>query len=111
MRDRQAVDSSVAANRLASLQRAFERMGPSVAQRFDRALDDCAPLTFDAESRAAGDLADGFCRYTILSRTLENAGKRGCLDRDDGAGAALVEQGLLGGGFAVEVDGDAAARQ
>jgi hypothetical protein len=50
-------------------------MVPDVAQGIERAVDHCAPLRLDAEILVAGNLADLSRRHTILSRTIENAGK------------------------------------
>src|SRR3989441_4341888 len=49
----------------------------------------------------AADLAR---RHTILSRNLENAGNRTWRGGDNGAGAALAEEGEFGGGRVIQAD-------
>ena len=51
---------------------------------------------FDAKSIAADDLADLARGHSILSRTLENAGKESWCDGDNGTGAAFAKQRILG---------------
>src|ERR1700676_2396147 len=60
---------------LTGVQSAFQRIGPSLTQRIEWAVDRCAPLILDAKSLVTGDLADLLRGHTILSRTLQNAGK------------------------------------
>src|ERR1700722_18524176 len=74
-------------------------MGPDVAQRFEWAVDRCAPLILDAKCLVTGNLADLLRGHAILSRTLQNAGKQRRLDRDDSASAALVEECVFRGRF------------
>jgi hypothetical protein len=50
-------------------------MGPGVVERFNGTFDHRAPLMFDAESIAAGDLAELVRRHVVLSRSCENGGK------------------------------------
>src|SRR5712692_1886317 len=83
---------------------AFERMGPGVAEWFNRTVDHCAPLMFDAERTVAGDLADLVRRHFVLSRSCENGGKRRRLDRYHRASAAFVEEGVFGGDAIIESD-------
>ncbi len=79
-------------------------MGPGVAESLDRRLDHGASLMFDAESIAADDLADLARRHSIVSRSIENAGKRRRRYRYDGAGAAFTEEGVFGRGTLIESD-------
>ena len=50
-------------------------MGPGAAECFKGTIDHLAPLMLDAESIAAGDLADLARRHLVLSRSIENGGK------------------------------------
>src|SRR6202035_5411188 len=77
-------------------QSAFQRMGPGVVQLGDGRVDHRAPLIFDAKSIAADDLSNLARRHSILSRTLENAGKETWRDGDNGAGPAFAKEGILG---------------
>ena len=79
------------------LQRAFERMGPDVAQFVDRTIDYCAPLILDAEATIADDLSDVAGLHSTLSRSFEKASKRTLLDRYNRSGTAFAEEGVLGG--------------
>ena len=80
-----------------SLDCALERMGPDVVHLGDGSLDHRAPLIFDAESIATDDLANLVRRHSILSRSLENAGKRSCSDGDNGARATFAKEHIFGG--------------
>src|SRR4029077_11857381 len=71
-------------------------MGPSVVQLGDGTVDHRAPLVFDAKSIAADDLANLVRRHSILSRSLQNGGKRSWRDGYDRAGAAFAEQRVFG---------------
>src|SRR6266849_2933089 len=85
-------------------QYALERVGPGVAQNLNGTIDHRMPLKFDAEGMAAGDLADLVRRHLVLSRSIENGGKRRRLDRNHRAGAAFVEEGEFGRCVAVDFD-------
>ncbi len=91
-------------------QYALERVGPGVAQNLNGTIDHRMPLKFDAEGMAAGDLADLVRRHLVLSRSIENGGKRRRLDRNHRAGAAFVEEGEFGRCVAVDFD-DCAKRR
>jgi len=67
-------------------------MSPGVVQRFDWRLNHRAPLMFDAESIASDDVADLSRRHSIVSRSIENAGKRRGRYRYDRTGAAFAER-------------------
>jgi len=79
-------------------------MSPGVVESFDWGLNHRAPLMFDAESIAADDLADLARRHSIVSRSIENAGKRRRRYRYDRAGAAFAEEGVFGRGTLIESD-------
>src|SRR5216684_5542803 len=79
-------------------------MGPGVAQRFDGTIDHRAPPMFDAERTVAGDLTELARRHLVLSRSIENGGKRRRLDRYHRASAAFVEQGEISRCVAVDFD-------
>src|SRR6266852_2915215 len=85
-------------------------MAPGVAECFNETIDHRAPLMFDAEGIAAGDLADLVRRHLVLSRSIENGGKRRRLDRYQCASAAFVEEGEFGGCVAVDFE-DCAERR
>ena len=89
----------------------FERIGPGVAKWRDWRLDHRAPLMFDAEGIAAGDLADFARLHIVLSRNCKNGGKVFGRDGNDGASAAFGEEGELDGKKVVETDGCAEGRE
>src|SRR5260370_38608830 len=60
---------------------AFERMGPGVAEWFNRTVDQCAPLMFDAERTGAGDLPTLVRRHFVFSRCGKNGGHQNRLGK------------------------------
>src|ERR1700741_1300382 len=80
-------------------------MGPGIVQLGDGTLDHRAPLIFDAENIATGDLSNLVRRYSALSRSLENGGKQSWCNGYDPARAAFAEQRIFGWrGFRWQID-------
>src|SRR5260370_34743625 len=67
-------------------------------------LDPHAPFIFEAKSIAADDLSNLVCRHFILSRSLENPGKRSCGDGYKGARATFAKERIFGGRRFFEFD-------
>src|ERR1035438_1968977 len=78
-------------HRSRNLQSAFQRKGPDVAQRMERAVNHCATLILDAKIAVTDDLADLLRRHAILSRILQNASKQRRFDRNNSARATFIK--------------------
>src|SRR5712664_3953892 len=87
-------------------------MGPGIVQLGDGTVDHRAPFIFDAENIAADDLSNLVRRYSTLSRSLENGGKRSWRGRYYGARAAFAEHRVFGWrGFRRQIDLSAELRR
>jgi len=78
-------------------------MGPNTAQGVEGGIDYRAPLIFDAERAAKMHFAYRARAYTVLSRSCENGGKFCGGEGDDAAGAAFVEESVLGRTIGIQI--------